>query len=188
MDIIEEKKALRRIALARRDALPAQERAEGSLALCRALEELEELREARIVLGFLPIGSECDLGALYDALRARDVVLAFPVADRGGRMEAYVPCGELVTGRFGIPQPDPACSRLLAPEALDAVLIPCVGFDGRLARLGYGGGYYDRFLRRSPRAAAILTAFEAQRLEHIPCEEHDLVFSILATERGILRL
>ena len=102
-------------------------------------------------------------------------------------MEAYVPDGPLVPGPFGIPEPDPLHSRLLPPEELDAVLVPCVGFDAEGNRLGHGGGYYDRYLRRCPQTAAILTAFETQRLERVPREEHDLSFSVLVTENGVLR-
>ena len=67
------------------------------------------------------------------------------------------------------------------------VLVPCVGFDGALRRLGHGMGFYDRYLARCRRAAAILTAFEAQRLERVPTEPHDRAFSVLVTERGVFR-
>ena len=187
MELSEEKRNARRLALARRDALDADERAEKSRALCRALETLEELRGAKTVLGYAAVGSECDLGALYAALRAWGAAVAFPVTGEDGRMEAYVPDGALVPGRFSIPEPDRASSRLLAPEELDAVLVPCAAFDGEGRRLGRGGGYYDRFLLRCPQAAAILTAFEAQRLPRVPCGEHDLSFSVFVTEEGVFR-
>ena len=67
------------------------------------------------------------------------------------------------------------------------MLVPCAGFDADGNRLGRGGGYYDRYLSRCPQAAAILTAFEAQRLEHVPREEHDLAFSLTVTEKGLFR-
>lgn len=187
MELTEEKKEMRRRARARRDALEAEERARASLAICRLLAALPELRDAKTVLGYVPVGSECDLRALYETLHALGKELAFPVTGKNGEMEAYVPGGALVPGRFGVPEPDPACSRKLAPEELDAVLVPCVGFDGEGRRLGHGGGYYDRYLARCTRSAAILTAFETQRLERVPCEEHDISFSLLVTEAGVFR-
>ena len=112
----------------------------------------------------------------------------FPsVTAADGGMEAYVPEGDLAPGLFGVPEPDPRLSRRLTPEELDAVLVPCVGFDGALRRLGHGMGFYDRYLARCRRAAAILTAFEAQRLVHVPTEPHDRAFSVLVTERGVFR-
>ena len=187
MDISLEKTKLRREAFARRDAMSEAERDAKSLLLCRALETLDELRCVRAVMGYMPHGSECDLSLLYAALRERGVLLALPVARADGEMDAYVPFGALVRGRFGIPEPDPARSRLVDPAALDAVLVPCAGFDGAFGRLGHGGGYYDRYLLRCPQAAAILTAFETQRLERVPREEHDLVFSLLVTDAGVFR-
>ena len=182
-----EKQNLRREALARRDALGERERDAKSLRLCRALDTLGELRGARLVLCYCPHGSECDLSLLYASLRERGVTLAFPAAGADGTMEAYVPGAALIRGRFDIPEPDPARSRLVDPAELDAVLVPCAGFDGALHRLGHGGGYYDRYLPRCPRAAAILTAFEAQRLASVPHESHDIAFSLLVTEAGVFR-
>ncbi|MBQ3481001.1 MAG: 5-formyltetrahydrofolate cyclo-ligase [Oscillospiraceae bacterium] len=187
MALAEKKKESRRLALSRRDALGTETRAEASAAISRLLAGLDELRTAKTVLGYVPVGSECDLGALYEALRERGVTLAFPVTGERGAMEAFVPCGALIPGRFAIPEPDPARSRCLAPEELDAVLVPCAAFDAEGNRLGRGGGFYDRFLLRCPRAAAILTAFEAQRLPQIPREAHDLSFSLLVTETGVFR-
>ena len=187
MDVMAEKKELRRLALSRRDAMSARARAAANDALCRALAALPELEEAETVLAYAAAGSECDLGALYETLRGRGVRVAFPAAGADGSMEAYVPQGPLVPGRFGIPEPDKTLSLRLAPEELDAVLVPCVGFDASLGRLGHGGGYYDRYLRRCPQAKAILTAFEEQRLEYVPREAHDLSFSVLVTEAGVFR-
>ena len=187
MDASTEKKELRCLALARRDALCAKPRAAASAEICRLLAELPELREARRVLGYAAVGSECDLSALYETLSARAVCFAFPVCGADGRMEAFIPAGELVPGRFSIPEPDPAVSDRLAPEELDAVLVPCAAFDENGKRLGRGGGYYDRYLPRCLRAKAILTAFEAQRLPQVPCEAHDLSFSLLVTEKGVFR-
>ncbi|MBR0040815.1 MAG: 5-formyltetrahydrofolate cyclo-ligase [Oscillospiraceae bacterium] len=187
MDLVSEKRELRRLALSRRDALESEARAAASLALCRALASLPELKSASRVLAFVPVGSECDLRAFYGLLRGRGAALAFPVTAQDGKMEAYIPDAPLVPGLYSIPEPDPKTSLLLPPEELDAVLVPCVGFDAQGNRLGHGAGYYDRYLRRCPQAAAILTAFEAQRLEHVPCEEHDLSFSLLVTEKGVFR-
>ena len=184
MDASTEKKELRRLALARRDALCAESRAAASAEICRLLAELPELERAGTVLGYAAVGSECDLAALYEAL---GVSLAFPVCGTDGRMEAFIPAGALVPGRFSIPEPDPSVSRRLAPEELDAVLVPCAAFDESGRRLGRGGGYYDRYLPRCPRARAILTAFEAQRLPRVPCEAHDRSFSLLVTEQGVFR-
>ena len=172
MEAKREKDACRALALSRRRAQSAGERHAHSLALCRLLESLPELRDAKAVLGYIPAGSECDLRPLYETLRRGGVTLAFPVTAADGIMEAYVPGDDLVPG---------------LPEELDAVLVPCVGFDDTLCRLGHGMGYYDRYLPRCTRAAAILTAFEAQRLDAVPREPHDFSFRAAVTEKGVFR-
>ena len=118
MEAKREKDACRALALSRRRAQSAGERHAHSLALCRLLESLPELRDAKTVLGYIPAGSECDLRPLYETLRRGGVTLAFPVTAADGIMEAYVPGDDLVPGLFGVPEPDPRLSRRLEPEAL----------------------------------------------------------------------
>ena len=128
MEAKREKDACRALALSRRRAQSAGERHAHSLALCRLLESLPELRDAKAVLGYIPAGSECDLRPLYETLRRGGVTLAFPVTAADGIMEAYVPGDDLVPGLFGVPEPDPRLSRRLEPEELDAV--PAVSATG----------------------------------------------------------
>ena len=111
MEAKREKDACRALALSRRRAQSAGERHAHSLALCRLLESLPELRDAKAVLGYIPAGSECDLRPLYETLRRGGVTLAFPVTAADGIMEAYVPGDDLVPGLFGVPEPDPRLSR-----------------------------------------------------------------------------
>ena len=183
-----EKQNLRREALARRDALGERERDAKSLRLCRALDTLGELRGARLVLCYCPHGSECDLSLLYASLRERGVTLAFPAAGADGTMEAYVPGAALIRGRFGIPEPDPARSRLVDPAELDAVLVPCAGFDGALHRLGHGGGYYDRYLPRCERALRVCAAFACQERPSVVRGTHDLRMQRIVTESDVFSI
>lgn len=87
-----------------------------------------------------------------------------------------------VKGKFDILSPDPKRSRIIRPEEIDVVLVPCVGFDEAGNRLGHGGGYYDRYLLRCPRAVKILVAFEAQKLDAVCAGENDVTMDIIVTE------
>ena len=73
------------------------------------------------------------------------------------------------------------------PEEIDVVLVPCVGFDVGLRRLGYGAGYYDRYLPRCRKALCIGVAFEVQRLELVVTGEHDRSLDRIVTEREIIK-
>jgi len=71
------------------------------------------------------------------------------------------------------------------PAHFDAVIVPMLGFDKRLHRIGYGGGYYDRFLATQEQAKKIGVCFELGKIEQIPSEAHDIPLDIIITEKNI---
>lgn len=168
----------RQLALAARRALSAEERADFSAAICRRLSFMLYKWRGRTVLSYLAQPDEADLSGLTG------FVTAYPVTGPGGHMEAYVPRGEepFEIGRFGIRQPRADTGTAVPPEAVDIVLAPCVAFDKKCRRLGHGGGYYDRYLQRCPKALVIAVAFEAQRLDEIVTDGHDVPAHIIVTE------
>lgn len=175
------KQAQRAACLARRRALSGEERQAYSAAICQALTQLKPLQEAKTILSYRATEEEVDLSRFHRWARERGKALAFPVSYGQGRMEAREP--ELWRrGRYGIWEPDPERSRLVEPGELDAVILPCVGFDGRGGRLGHGGGYYDRYLSRCSQTIRILAAFEVQRLEIVVEEAYDQRVDIAVTE------
>lgn len=182
-----DKQAQREMCLARLRGLSAWEREERGAAICGHLMALPQLREAKTIFSYRSTELEADLSAFHAWAVEQGKTLAFPVSYPGGHMEAYAPAGpdSWERGRYGIWAPVPERSRRVEPGELDAVLLPCVGFDGQGRRLGHGGGYYDRYLPRCPRALRILAAFEAQRLEAVAVAAHDQRAHALATELGV---
>ena len=173
----------RKQALAARRALRAEERRAHSAAICERLAELPALRSARTILSYRALEDEVDLRQLAEQLDGR---IAYPRCLPGGEMEARIPTGPWQQGPFGIEEPDPACSQLVAPEEIDAVLVPCVGFDEAGRRLGHGAGYYDRYLPRCEKALGVGVAFTAQRLAQVVTEAHDRAMDWIVTEQDIL--
>ncbi len=171
----------RKQTLAARRALRAEERDAYNAAICARLRELPALRKARTILSYRALPDEADLSAMEAELGARFV---YPRCLGAGKMEARFPTGPLRAGPFGIEEPDPACSVLIAPEEIDAVLVPCLGFDAAGRRLGHGAGYYDRYLLRCPQAIRVCAAFEVQRLERVVTEPHDLRMNYIVTEKA----
>jgi 5-formyltetrahydrofolate cyclo-ligase len=70
------------------------------------------------------------------------------------------------------------------PEEFDVVVVPMLGFDDSLNRIGYGGGYYDKFLATQPHARKIGVCFELGRVDHIPTDSHDIPVDMIVTEKS----
>ena len=173
----------RKTVAARRAALTPEERELASAAICRRLLEMPRLHQAKTVLSYRALPEEVDLSALHDALRQRGVRLCFPVSLAGGVLEAWEP-KSWKQGRYGIFEPDRADSVKVAPEEIDLILAPCVGFDKKRDRLGHGAGYYDRYLPQTP-AAAVAVAFEAQKLPRVSADRFDRAMDAIVTEERV---
>ncbi|MCK4839220.1 MAG: 5-formyltetrahydrofolate cyclo-ligase, partial [Desulfobulbaceae bacterium] len=99
------------------------------------------------------------------------------------------PTRDLKAGYCSIPEPDPDSAVLLNPREIDLVIIPGSVFDHNSGRLGYGGGFYDRFLaNQAPASFRVALAFELQVIDdRLPLESHDQPLDCLVTEKNIFR-
>src|SRR6266516_2272804 len=159
------KRDVRCSVLAARDALGEAERIARSTTIHRRLLALRELEDVGVVMAFWSFGSEVSTAPLLEALHARGGRVCLPRIEDGRDLAAvvYEPGGPMTETSFGAREP--ADGTILAPEALDLVVTPGVAFDRSGHRIGYGGGFYDRFLRRtSPGVPRIAIAFDLQVL------------------------
>lgn len=193
--VLNEKKALqRRLCLSARAALSPVDRAEKSRRisenLLELLHDLPEILPGATVLTYAAFEDEADPGLCVQALRKMGIRIAYPAIMSGRQMLALVPFdeGEMKPDRYGILTPDVLRSETVLPEELAAIIVPCVGFDRCGRRLGYGAGYYDRYLVRCPKTPRILTAFAAQELPEIATGPYDLPMDYLVTEGFSLKL
>ncbi len=189
-----DKAELRRAVIVRRDALDLDVRAAKSAAICARLVELMEPSGAagqRTVAVYAAMGSEVDPAAFAAAAVARGWRVAYPcmlsasdAAACGQRMcMRAVSAGDASTAPF-IAHPTRAFAAtdidssrfpIVSAEALDMVVVPLVAFDHAGARLGYGGGCYDRYLPTvAPECQIVGIAFDEQRVDHVPTDAHDL--------------
>jgi len=149
-----------------RESLATEEVAEASAALCRRLTAWDPLRQARSVMAYLAFRNEPSLEPLFGLLP--HVRWTIPRIE-GNRLvvHLYDP-NRLVRHRLGMLEPA-ADLPVVDPAHLDVVLVPGVAFDLTGRRLGFGGGYYDRFLRTTP-ALRVGIAFD--------CCVTDALFSV----------
>ncbi len=181
------KRALRREILAARDALGAGERAARSRRIAERVLALPELRGARTVMAFASFGSEVDTRPLLEALAERGLRLAVPrVVDGGLVPVAYVPGDPLEGSSFGVPEPTTGAP--IPPAEIDLVVAPGLAFDRSGARVGYGGGFYDRFLRTLPPGVPrIAVAFAIQVVPQVPRGGSDVPVDAIVTELEVIR-
>lgn len=182
MGTIEEAKhLLRHRILARLKNKPTEQRLQQSHHLCRQAALLLSVPMPLHVAIFAPMEHEVDLTGLLSLFPQHFFYFPICLAERHLEFRRVTQLQrDLVPGMHGIPAPSELCPTL-APEKLDIVFVPGVAFTLSGARLGYGGGYYDRFLLRCPQAHLIAVAFPEQIVDEIPTEEHDLPLPLILT-------
>lgn len=108
----------------------------------------------------------------------------FVAALQAGENDVRIYTSRKIGGSWRIVDTDDDKPVKETPE-FDAVIVPMLGFDAVLNRVGYGGGYYDRFLAAQPSAKKIGVCYEAGRIEQIPAEPHDIPLDMIVTEQKI---
>jgi 5-formyltetrahydrofolate cyclo-ligase len=186
--LAERKADLRRRMRSARSALPLDVRRELAARAVEHLLSLPELEAARTVMVFYSFGAELSTGGLIQRLHHVGRRVLLPFLDDSGTMEAaeLLPTDALVATTYG--PKEPPRRTPVNPGEVDLVVTPGLAFDRLGHRLGYGGGHYDRFLRRLrggvPR---IGIAFAVQLLEDVPAGEADQMVNAVVTEEGVTR-
>lgn len=185
VDPVDEKKMLRKRLRAVRAGLDPEVRMAGSLRIMAHLEELDIVQSASTVLLYLGCGTEVLTHPLAARLLAQDKCVLAPRRAPERQLEWVA----LARGEVPTSAPsellEPVGSRFDPPFCRqDVVLVPGLGFTAQGARLGQGGGYYDRFLAQFP-GIRIGLAFEPQLLDTLPEEEFDQRMDCVVTEDAV---
>jgi 5-formyltetrahydrofolate cyclo-ligase len=181
------KAALRQAILARRDAADVESRRRDSQTITQKLCALAAYRAAKVVAAYASFGSEIDTSEFFARILTDRKQLLLPRINRAQRaleLRHVVDLGaDLVSGVWGIREPAERCP-IMSLTKVEFMLVPGVAFTASGARLGYGGGYYDRLLasldRRITRIAA---AFQLQMVDQLPEGPHDQRVDRIVTEK-----
>lgn len=184
------KREVRRRVLEARDAISPTERDRLAAAVTRRFLALSEVEGAGTVMAFWTFGSELSTMPLIEALHAAGVRVALPRIVEGDIEPVTYEPGDATTGTaFGALEP--SGGDVLAPTDIDVVATPAVAFDRRGARVGYGGGFYDRFFTKvRPDTARVGIGFGVQLLpegEWLPGGHFDLPVDAVVTESETVR-
>lgn len=179
------KDALRRTFLAYRQSLSAEEKsALDALIAERVLRDPAYL-SAQTVFCYVSLPQEIDTAAILADARHRGKRIAVPRCRPHGQMEFYSISSrdELKPGIFGIPEPTDECSLCL-PVKDDLCIVPCLAADRNGSRLGYGGGYYDRYLSAHP-MHTICLCYSACLVDALVTESFDVPIERIMTDKEV---
>lgn len=152
---------------------------------------LPAYRQARSLLVYVSFRTEVETGGLIRAALADGKAVLVPKVQRqpkallAFRIRRFP--DDLQPGAYGILEPAPASTEFWPPDQIDLVVVPGLGFDRQGRRLGYGGGYYDRFLS-GPASGAVAAglAFAEQVVEALPADPFDCRLDLIVTDQDVL--
>ncbi|MCF8010352.1 MAG: 5-formyltetrahydrofolate cyclo-ligase [Clostridiales bacterium] len=186
------KKKLRKEVLGERGALGEQSLADKSSDITSNILKMKEYQRAETIMVYVDFRNEVQTGEFIQAAMSAGKKIAVPLTDIENKrlipseLKNYP--GDLVPGAYGIPEPASDCLRPIEPADFDMILIPGVAFDEEGNRLGYGGGFYDRFLLNTRKDCIWLApAYELQLKPCVYPDKHDCPVHFIVTEKKILK-
>ena len=137
----------------------------------------------KIVGGYYPYNCELDAVKILEKLEIMNFKICLPKINKNKQMDFFSWNSKepLSINKFGIPEP--LSKKILYPNIM---LVPLLAFDKNLNRIGYGGGYYDRYLKKIKKIKDVLTiglAYSFQKVKKIPTKQHDIKLDFIVTEK-----
>ena len=171
----------------KRDSISLASRKAKSRRIAEALSELSAYRKARTVMLYVSFGSEVNTEQMIKSAvsEGKKVVVPFLGKTKEEIKAAKISSAknDLVRGAFGIKEPKPRLCREIPHRKIDLVVVPAVVFDKACHRVGYGKGYYDKWLKKIPLKSRIGIAFDTQLIEKIPRCKNDVPVSMVITDK-----
>lgn len=183
-----DKSTLRQRMLQQREQFSAEQRERWDREILRQLQKCERVRRAHTLMVYMSFRGEAGTDSILQWGLAEGKRLVAPVTRV--RERELIPVEvrslrKLTIGAFGIREPLFHEERRVPLSDIDLILIPGVAFDVKGGRLGYGGGFYDRFLSRlEPHTWKIGLAYHWQIIEHVPMEPHDVLLDAIVCDSG----
>ena len=141
----------------------------------------------KIIGGYYPVNFEIDDLNILKHLEKKKIKISLPVITGKSDMNFYSWSFNdiLILNKYGIPEP-----KIKQKVYPDIIMVPLVAFDKKLYRLGYGGGFYDRYIEKLSKKKNFLTiglAFSCQKINRVPINKYDKKLDVILTERYILK-
>ncbi len=186
-----QKKELRKEVISERDQLTEKDIAEKSRLIGENLFSLQAYRNAEAIMFFISFGTEVDTRPMVEETISQGKIALAPKPRPQERK--MIPSrildwdNDLIPGAYNIPEPKEEALRPYNPDQIDLLIVPGVAFDLKGNRLGYGGGYYDRFFALlKPGTPLVALVFDLQVVPEVPVEEWDRRIDLIVTEKRII--
>jgi len=189
--IINKKKETRASILGLRNYLSVSDIKSKSNLIQERLWKLIEFYGFKSIMFYVAFGSEVRTQSCINKASKNGLNVIVPVCinskDRDILPSRLLdPQSELAKGKFGVPEPKPEFRRPFPPENIDLVVVPGIAFDEKCYRIGYGAGYYDRFLPRCTKALSVALAYEIQIVEDAFPASWDVPVDFIITEKRMI--
>lgn len=186
-----DKKIIRRDILSKRAALGKDGNISLSKKIVKTLIDTEYYKKANTIMCYISFGSEIDTHEFikYCIKDGKKVVVPVTFHEpRDMKPSQIFNFDELEPGYFNILTPKKEFIRYIDPKEIDLIIVPGAVFDKKGYRIGFGGGYYDRFLssKIDEKAIKLSLAFDLQIVDEVPREDHDIPVDIIITEKEII--
>ncbi len=179
------KNQLKKSIIEKRNSLTKEDIIEKSNKIHDRLFNLQQYRNAKTIMFFVSFNSEVNTHKMIkDALKNKIIVVP-KVVQHEIEPSIILDFDSLIqSGRFGILEPIELMK--ISYKNIDLVLVPGIAFDKNGHRIGYGFGFYDKFLAKVPKAVKIGLCFDFQVVDEIPREEHDVPVDLIVTEERVI--
>ena len=187
MSIADEKKAARKHFISERKLFDSEYMRQASQNIRKGIFEFAVKMGADTVLLFYPIKNEPDLRDLVTMLNAQSICVGFPISMEETvslDFRAVSSLSEMIEGTYGIPEPSKDAPTVMLSEH-SVCVVPALAFDLEGGRLGYGKGYYDRFLSNF-KGKSVGAAYSRSVTARLPRDKYDLCVDAIITEGGVI--
>lgn len=168
-----------------RNSLTSEDVRALSMKICSILQVMDVYGKAADICLYMPVRNEVDVTMLMEAALDQGKRVWLPCVS-GGEMKfcRYDKNTGLLEGAYGIKEPD--SFEILEPDEKTLVIMPGAAFSEKHERIGYGGGYYDRFLAEYPQCTTAAVCYDFQIMTELPSERHDVRPDIIISQERVL--
>ena len=183
-----DKKILRKRLIERRKSLDKAEKAKWDKTISEKIIKNDYFEDAQQVLVFSSTDDEFDTRYIIERCRESYKRVFYPrCIDKDGNMSFFKvdSVGDLTFGSFGILEPKETCKKYI-PQDNDLVIVPCLSADRQKNRIGYGKGYYDRFLKDF-NGVSVSPCYDILLEDEIPTDKYDMQINIIVTDKEVIQ-